>query len=417
MKRKAVIFCLVAAVLVSQSQTAFAAKLKEAENAKNKATQKMESVNDEIDELEEKKNAIQNEINDLDRELGEIIINVSILEEKLTTKEDQLAAVQDQLVKAREDEKEQYESMKKRIKFMYERGDTAFIASILESKSISELLNQVEYYNEVYDYDRDLLVDYQKIKLEVEELEAKVEKEIAEMEKTRVEYQDQKKKLEEMKAEKKAQNQNVKVKIEDATRLAAEYMDTIHAQEVIIQAEKQRIKEEEAARKRAAEEAARREAEEQRRREEQQQAASNRGSSDNPQAPGVQQSNSGGNANPAHTTGVSGNDVVNYALQFVGNPYSWGGNDPNTGADCSGFIKYVFARYGISVPRTSYTLRSVGQEVSYSNAQPGDIICYEGHVALYMGGGRIVHAKGTAYGIVGGDNATYKSIITVRRVL
>ena len=125
----------------------------------------------------------------------------------------------------------------------------------------------------------------------------------------------------------------------------------------------------------------------------------------------------GGNLNPPKTTNVSGSDVVNYAMQFVGKPYVWGGKDPNTGADCSGFTSYVYAHFGISIPSFSGAQRSCGQEVSYANAQAGDLICYAGHVAIYMGGGKIVHAKGTAYGIVGNDNATYKTIITVRRLL
>lgn len=94
-----------------------------------------------------------------------------------------------------------------------------------------------------------------------------------------------------------------------------------------------------------------------------------------------------------------------------------GGKDPNTGADCSGFTSYVFAHFGISIPSYSYAQRSVGREVSYANAKAGDIICYNGHVAIYMGNGQIVHAKGTAYGIVAYDNATYRPIVTVRRVL
>ncbi|MFG6384286.1 MAG: C40 family peptidase, partial [Lachnospiraceae bacterium] len=125
----------------------------------------------------------------------------------------------------------------------------------------------------------------------------------------------------------------------------------------------------------------------------------------------------GGDKDPGYTTGISGSEVVNFALSFVGNPYVWGGKDPNTGADCSGFTSYVYAHFGISVPSYSYSQRSVGTEVSYANARAGDLICYAGHVAIYMGNGQIVHAKGTAYGIVAYDNATYRPIITVRRLL
>ena len=139
---------------------------------------------------------------------------------------------------------------------------------------------------------------------------------------------------------------------------------------------------------------------------------SNSGSSSNADSTG-----GGGDKNPGYSTGVSGSSVVNYAMNFVGNPYVWGGKDPNTGADCSGFTSYVYAHFGINIPSYSYSQRSVGKEVSYANAQAGDLICYAGHVAIYMGNGQIVHAKGTAYGIVAYDNATYRPIITVRRVL
>ncbi|MEG0806208.1 MAG: NlpC/P60 family protein, partial [Lachnospiraceae bacterium] len=128
---------------------------------------------------------------------------------------------------------------------------------------------------------------------------------------------------------------------------------------------------------------------------------------------------SGGNpgADPGYSTDVSGSAVIAYAQQFLGKPYVWGGTDPNTGADCSGFTQYVFRHFGISIPRTSGEQRSCGKEVSYFNAQPGDLICYAGHVALYMGNGRIIHARGAAYGICISDDATYRDILAVRRPL
>ena len=117
------------------------------------------------------------------------------------------------------------------------------------------------------------------------------------------------------------------------------------------------------------------------------------------------------------TVSGSGQAVVNYAVQFVGNPYKYGGNSLTNGIDCSGFVKQVYAHFGVSLPRTSSSLRSVGKKVgSLSKAKPGDIICYSGHVAIYMGGNKIVHASNKRDGIKISNNAAYKSIITIRRI-
>ena len=111
----------------------------------------------------------------------------------------------------------------------------------------------------------------------------------------------------------------------------------------------------------------------------------------------------------------SGNSVIGYALQFVGNPYVWGGTSLTNGVDCSGFVMQVYAHYGISLPHSSAALRGVGYGVSYSEAQPGDIVCYSGHVGIYIGGGQIVHASNPRDGIKV-STATFKSIVAVRRI-
>lgn len=117
----------------------------------------------------------------------------------------------------------------------------------------------------------------------------------------------------------------------------------------------------------------------------------------------------------AETVG-NGQAVVDYAMQFVGNPYVWGGTSLTNGADCSGFVQSVYANFGVSMPRTSSAMRSAGTEVSYSEAVPGDVICYERHVGIYIGNGQIVNAIDEAHGI-GVSSATYTNIITVRRLL
>jgi len=111
-----------------------------------------------------------------------------------------------------------------------------------------------------------------------------------------------------------------------------------------------------------------------------------------------------------------GQQVVSYACQFIGNPYVWGGTSLTNGADCSGFVQSVFANFGISLPRTSYEQRNAGTGVSYEEALPGDIICYDGHVGIYIGDGQIVNAQNPSQGI-GISPATYTNILAVRRVL
>ena len=112
----------------------------------------------------------------------------------------------------------------------------------------------------------------------------------------------------------------------------------------------------------------------------------------------------------------TGSSVVAYAKQFLGNPYVWGGSSLTSGTDCSGFTMSVYAHFGYSLPHQSGSQRSCGVGVSLDSVQPGDLICYSGHVAIYCGNGTIVHAKGAAYGICE-SSATYKTIVTIRRVL
>lgn len=116
------------------------------------------------------------------------------------------------------------------------------------------------------------------------------------------------------------------------------------------------------------------------------------------------------------TASGSGQAVADYACQFVGNPYVWGGESLTNGADCSGFVKAVYAHFGVSLPHSSYSLRSVGYAVSASEMQPGDIVCYEGHVAIYIGGGAIVHAASASTGIKISYNYAYRTVVAIRRI-
>lgn len=118
----------------------------------------------------------------------------------------------------------------------------------------------------------------------------------------------------------------------------------------------------------------------------------------------------------AQTASSNGQAVVDYARQFLGNPYVYGGNSLTNGTDCSGFVKGVYAAFGINLPRTSSEQRSVGYAVSLSEIQPGDIVCYSGHVGIYAGNNTLIHASNEKTGITLTSPVTYRSVLAVRRI-
>ena len=161
-----------------------------------------------------------------------------------------------------------------------------------------------------------------------------------------------------------------------------------------IEEEKARLAKEEAARKAAKE-------------------AANKKTKENASSSG---STTSGGKTYASPTGSTGADVVKFAMQFVGNPYVYGGTSLTNGADCSGFVMSVYNNFGVSLPHSSAADRNVGATVNgIENAQPGDIICYSGHVGIYAGNGQLVHASTSKTGIIV-SSATYRPILSIRRI-
>ena len=403
---------LVVALAGGMTQSTGASAIRDAQNKIDEANEQLDQTKSTISDIEKKQNSLQKEIDSLDSELVALLLDIEVLKDEITQKEADIDQATADLAESEEKAARQYDSMKKRIRFMYERGDNALIESLLGAGSMADFLNRVEYFNQIYDYDRSMLTEYQETVTQVASLKETLEQEQQDMVALKENQEHQSAELQNMLTKKRATMDDFDTKLAQAEALATQYKATIQEQNNIIVAEQARIAAEEEERRRQEEE--RRRQEEERRRQEalQQQQQQQQGGQSGDNSGG----SSEGGANPGYQTNISGQDVVDFALQFVGNPYVWGGTSLTNGADCSGFVMSVFGHFGISLPHSSYLLRSCGQGVSYNNAQPGDLICYSGHVAIYIGGGRIVGAQSTAVGIAT-QNATYRTILAVRRVL
>ena len=198
-------------------------------------------------------------------------------------------------------------------------------------------------------------------------------------------------------------------KAEEEARLAREEAERQAAARAAEEARKAR--EAEAARAAAEQEAARKAAEKQEVKKSG--AGSSAGSGSGSSAGSGSGSNAGQSTQMASSNGQA---VVDYARQFLGNPYVYGGNSLTNGTDCSGFVKGVYAAFGINLPRTSSEQRSVGYAVSLSEIQPGDIVCYSGHVGIYAGNNTLIHASNEKTGITLTSPVTYRSVLAVRRI-
>lgn len=330
----------------------------------------------DIEGIRQQKEEAQNQVKSLQEELSGIISKIDTLEAELIETGEAYLKATDDLEEAELKEKEQYAKMKLRIKHMYEQGVGKDLESILEAKSFAEVLSKAEYIQNIHNSDRKMLGEYQETKKQIVKLKETIEKEMKKLEEQQKEYAAAKANLNNVIEAKKGEVANLEQELQAA----------------IAQAEAERKAKEEAERK-AREEAARKKAEQER---EQASASggtsSSGGSSSNS---GQKPSNSGSNGGSSSGNSGTNNQnaaaaIVNAAYSQLGVPYVWGGSRPGKGLDCSGLTQYCHRVAGISIPRYSGDQSAQGRSVS--DPQPGDIFCQPGHVGIYIGGGKVIHA-------------------------
>ena len=477
MHKKILTISLALAMSISPAASVYADREDDLRQEPAWTAEQLDAAYAQIDNMYARKQQLAAEINSLDADLVNVMVSIQTLENDIAAKESDINVTKGNIKKAEKGQKKQYAAMKKRIQYLYENGgDAAWFQMMLASDDLSDMLNKAENVQGMYDYDRESLEKYANTVKEIKNLKEKYQQEKAELEGMKQEQEAEQTNLQAAIDERRASSADCDNEIAYAQQMANEYAALIEQQQAEIeqiQAEKEAARiaaEQTAAEAAAAEEAARAEAEAEAEYDEDESEDDEYVENEDSEEDGTEDideeggeyddsedgsydesdesgndgvENEANNSNDGYEndnneesgeesdgsqkesssssgssySGGSGSSVVDYATQFVGNPYVWGGTSLTNGADCSGFVQSVYNNFGVSLPRTSYEQQNAGREVSYSEAQPGDLICYGGHVAIYMGNGKIVHASNSRDGIKVSDNAAYRTILSVRRLV
>ena len=383
---------------INELQQQIAAHQKELENANNK-----------VSNLQDEQSLIQELIDDLNAEIINTMTEISLKQDEIAAKETEIEEKQTQIEEKQADiqvteqeyneakarEEKQQDDMLVRVRRIYETNSTSLLNLVLKGTGLGNLLNRLDYVEQLYTYDQNKLSDYQEARRLVRELWDRLEEEKEQLQQQKLQFETDKAQLEEAKSELDQQKAELDQALAVRKKENANYQAEIDKARQEANVAKALIQQEQKDLKRLQQE-------------------QNKGNT--PAANGTYTDTGYASIIDNANGSELGKKIAKYACQFVGNPYVYGGTSLTNGTDCSGFTWRIYLNFGYSITRTSYSQRSDGVEVSYADAQPGDIICYSGHVAMYIGGGKIVHASNQRDGIKV-SNATYREIITVRRII
>ena len=427
-QRKAILILAVLALAVQAPLPGRASPVTRAEQERRRAEEEKSRAESEAQQLEQKLGQSRQKEQALEEELVRLLALKDILESDMEELKTQIQGADRDYRQAEEKRQRQYDILKKRIQFLYEEGDITYLDILLKAKNIGDVVSQTEYFRQLYEYDQEIIQRYEKLKQEAAGKKELLEEKQSQLEVMEEENESQQKELEGFIAARQKESSGFALELEAAQARAAQA-----AGEVIRKTEEIRIL-------RARQEEERIRQEKERIRQEQESAGREPGSAGQasgaagrepgaagwePGAAGREPGGAGRESGGAGTAGGRpvksiggtefGRNVADYALQFVGNPYVYGGTSLTGGTDCSGYTQSVYRHFGVSIPRTSGEQAGFGREIPYEEMEPGDLVCYSGHVAMYIGGGRIVHASSRKEGIKVSNDPAYRTIVSIRR--
>lgn len=427
-QRKAILILAVLVLAVQAPLPGRASPVTRAEQERRRAEEEKSRAESEAQQLEQKLGQSRQKEQALEEELVRLLALKDILESDMEELKTQIQEADRDYRQAEEKRQRQYDILKKRIQFLYEEGDITYLDILLKAKNIGDVVSQTEYFRQLYEYDQEIIQRYEKLKQEAAGKKELLEEKQSQLEVMEEENESQQKELEGFIAARQKESSGFALELEAAQARAAQA-----AGEVIRKTEEIRIL-------RARQEEERIRQEKERIRQEQESAGQESGAAGRepggagrdpggagrePGGAGQESGSAGTAQDSAGTAGGRsvksiggtefGRNVADYALQFVGNPYVYGGTSLTGGTDCSGYTQSVYRHFGVSIPRTSGEQAGFGREIPYEDMEPGDLVCYSGHVAMYIGGGRIVHASSRKEGIKVSNDPAYRTIVSIRR--